>query len=157
MATLDGDELVYVARVPAARSMTITLRVGARLPAYPTSMGRVLLAALPDTALDEYLSRTRFEQLTPHTIGDPARLRKVIKQVNVDGFALVDQEREEGVRSAAVPIHDAAGRVIAALNISANAGRVPLPRMHEEFVPALTETGRAISADLGFRPPQDTT
>ncbi|HWC84419.1 MAG TPA: IclR family transcriptional regulator C-terminal domain-containing protein [Pseudonocardiaceae bacterium] len=148
MAVLDGGEIVYVARVPASRSMTITLNVGSRLPAYPTSMGRVLLAALPESELKSYLDTTELRGLTPHTLTDPAALRAELRRVAGQGFAMVDGEREEGVRSAAAPILGSGGRVIAALNVSANAGRVSPEQLRERFVPRLMATAAAITRDI---------
>lgn len=148
LATLDGGEIVYVARVPASRMMTITFNVGSRLPAYPTSMGRVLLAALPAAELESYLDRTELKRLTDHTITDRAKLQAELARVAEQGFALVDGEREEGVRSAAAPVRNAAGGVIAALNVSANAARVPVAKLREEFVPRLLETADAITKDI---------
>ncbi|TDC26792.1 IclR family transcriptional regulator domain-containing protein, partial [Kribbella albertanoniae] len=116
IATLDLPDIVYVARVPTSRIMTVALGVGARLPAYPTSMGRVLLAGLGAAALDAYLSDVAAEQLTPHTITSPDQLRAAIDQTRTDGYALVDQELELGLRSLAAPIHNSRGRIIAALN-----------------------------------------
>lgn len=148
MATLDGGEIVYVARVPASRSMTITLNVGSRLPAYPTSMGRVLLASLPERELASYLDSVELERLTPHTITDPAALRAELNRVAEQGYAMVDGEREEGIRSAAAPVRNSTGRVLAALNVSANAARVSLEELRSRFVPRLLETAEAITKDI---------
>lgn len=148
LATLDGGEIVYVARVPASRMMTITFNVGSRLPAYPTSMGRVLLAALPPAELESYLDTTELHRLTARTITDRAKLEAELARVAEQGYALVDGEREEGVRSAAAPVRNAAGGVIAALNVSANAARVPVGKLREEFVPRLLETADAITKDI---------
>ncbi|NJC84125.1 IclR family transcriptional regulator domain-containing protein [Planosporangium mesophilum] len=150
MATLDEGEIVYLARVPAARSMSITLSVGSRLPAYPTSMGRVLLAALPPEQLQAYLDGSELRKLTPHTIDDADALRVELDQVRQQGYAVVDGEREEGVRSAAAPVRDASGAVIAAINVSANAARVSLRSLREEVVPHVVATADAISRDIGF-------
>ena len=103
VSVLDGDDLVYVARASANRIMTIALTVGTRLPAYPTSMGRILLAHLPERELDAYLRRTTMRKLTEHTITDPGELRKVLAEARSKGWAAVDQELEAGVRSIAVP------------------------------------------------------
>lgn len=148
LATLDGGEIVYVARVPASRMMTITFNVGSRLPAYPTSMGRVLLAALPPAELASYLDRTELKRLTATTITDRAALEAVLARVAEQGYALVDGEREEGVRSAAAPVRNAGGGVIAALNVSANAARVSVEKLRDEFVPRLLETADAITKDI---------
>jgi IclR family pca regulon transcriptional regulator len=153
MSVLDGDMIVYVARVPTKRIMTISLALGSRLPAYPTSMGRVLLAALPQNELEDYLSTTKLEPLTRHTITHPMRLREEIDKVRQQGYALVDQELEEGVRSLAAPI--VSGRVVAAMNVSCHASRVTLARMRQEFLPRLlraaTETSERLVA-LGIKP-----
>jgi IclR family pca regulon transcriptional regulator len=147
-ATLDGEEIVYVARVPAKRSMSITLAVGSRLPAYPTSMGRVLLAGLSDEALEEYFSRTTIQQLTAQTVTNRERLRAIIAETQSNGFAIVDGEREEGVRSAAAPIRASTGQVLAAINISVNAARVPLEYLQESIVPRLKATAAEISRSI---------
>lgn len=154
LATLDGPDIVYLARVPPSRSMTITLGVGARLPAYPTSMGRVLLAALDADALEQYLRTTAIVALTPYTLTDVGALRAELERVRTDGYAVVDQEREEGVRSAGAPLRDVKGEVTAALNVSVNAARVSLERLEGEMVPLLVEAAAAISTDLGYRPPR---
>lgn len=148
MATLDGAEIVYVARVPASRSMSITLNVGSRLPAYPTSMGRVLLAALAESELTSYLDSVELVALTARTITDRDELRAELRTVAAQGYAVVDGEREEGVRSAAAPVHGTSGRTLAALNVSVNAARVSLTELRRRFVPRLRETAEAISKDI---------
>jgi IclR family pca regulon transcriptional regulator len=153
-ATLDGEEIVYVARVPAKRSMSITLAVGSRLPAYPTSMGRVLLAGLSDEALDDYFSRADIRQLTANTVTNSQQLRAILAETRSNGFAIVDEEREEGVRSAAAPIRASTGQVLAAINISVNAARVPLEYLRESIVPRLKETAAEISRSIGPITPQ---
>lgn len=150
IATLDGTDIVYVARVPASRSMSITLNIGSRLPAYPTSMGRVLLAALSEEELSSYLDDVPLESLTSHTITDPGELRAELRRVREQGFAVVDGEREEGVRSAAAPLRNRAGRVLAALNVSVNAARISLEDLRERCVPKVVATAEAISADLDY-------
>lgn len=145
MSVLDGSEIVYVARVPTKRIMTIALALGSRLPAYPTSMGRVLLAGLPDDQLDEYIARTKFEHLTRHTVIDQKEFRSIVENVRLEGSALVDQELEEGVRSIAAPIRNGRDDVIAAMNVSCHASRVGVKRMRDEFRPRLLETAAEIS------------
>lgn len=152
MSVLDGNEIVYVARVPTTRIMTIALALGSRLPAYPTSMGRVLLAGLPEDRLDAYIAGARLEQLTPHTVTDPRQLRSKIDQVRADGYALVDQELEEGVRSIAAPIRNGRGDVIAAMNLSCHASRVDVERMHADFKPRLLATAAEISDRVRLLP-----
>lgn len=152
MSVLDGAEIVYVARVPTTRIMTIALALGSRLPAYPTSMGRVLLSGLSEDDLREYISRTTFEKLTPNTITDPRRFRSIVSKVRSDGFALVDQELEEGVRSIAAPIRNSRDEVIAAMNLSCHASRVDVDRMLEEFQPRLLEAASEISERVRSMP-----
>jgi IclR family pca regulon transcriptional regulator len=147
-ATLDGTDIVYVARVPTRRIMTIALTVGTRLPAYPTSMGRVLLAGLAPDALDAYFEAVRPEPLTARTVVDEPCLRKLIDEVRDQGWALVDQELEEGVRSVAAPLRNRDGQVIAALNVSAHAARVSLDEVRRDFLPLLLETAELISRAL---------
>ncbi len=151
VSVLDGDDIVYVARASANRIMTIALTVGTRLPPYPTSMGRVLLAWLPETELDAHLDRGPLRQLTEHTVTDPGQLRAILAGVRANGWAAVDQELEAGVRSIAVPIRDSAGRVIAAINASAHAARVPMRTLEEEFLPRLRDAARQIDAELASR------
>lgn len=151
VSVLDGDDLVYVARASANRIMTIALTVGTRLPPYPTSMGRVLLAHLPEADLDGYLSRTTLHKLTNHTITSEAGLREVLATVRARGWAAVDQELEAGVRSIAVPIRDSSGRVVAAINTSAHAARVPMRSLEREFLPRIQEAARQIDSELAAR------
>ncbi|HEX5906731.1 MAG TPA: IclR family transcriptional regulator C-terminal domain-containing protein [Propionibacteriaceae bacterium] len=147
-SVLDGSDIVYVARAATKRIMTISLSVGTRLPAYATSMGRVLLAALPGDQLDAYLDSTRLARLTERTIVDHDRLRAEVEKTRTRGWCLVDQELEHGVRSIAVPIHDSAGRVVAAVNTSAHATRVPLTTLQKSFLPRLRDCAAAIDAEL---------
>jgi IclR family pca regulon transcriptional regulator len=149
IAVLDDLDIVYVARVPTQRIMTITIAVGTRLPAYATSMGRVLLAGLPSEALEECLERVEIEPLTPMTVPDADALRNRIERVRNAGWAAVDQELEEGVRSVAVPIRDATGRIAAAMNVSVHATRMTMQALRREVVPRLLRTAEAIEVDLG--------
>lgn len=146
MSVLDGHDVVYVARVPTSRIMTISLAVGSRLPAYPTSMGRVLLAGLSDEDLDRYLASVKFAPLTGRTITDAGLVRSAIDKVRSQGYALVDQELEDGVRSVAAPIIGSRGRVLAALNISCHASRTDLAQIRSFFLPRVRQTARDISA-----------
>ncbi|MDP5184667.1 IclR family transcriptional regulator C-terminal domain-containing protein [Blastococcus sp. BMG 814] len=149
LSVLDGDDVVYVARVHTKRIMTVMITVGTRFPAYATSMGRVLLAGLPDDELDAYLDRARLEPLTGHTVTDPGVLRKVLDEVRERGFAMVDQELEEGLRSAAAPVRDRSGAVVAAVNLSVSASRTSPAQLEHEYVPPLLETAAQIGHDLG--------
>lgn len=148
ISVLDGHHIVYVARVPTKRIMTVAISVGTRFPAFATSMGRVLLAGLSDEELERYLSEARFEPLTARTVTDPARLREILHEVAKQGYAIVDQELEEGLRAVAAPIRGSADGVMAAINVSAHASRVSLTAMRTELLPALLKTARQIEADL---------
>ena len=145
-AVLDGDEIVYVARVATRRIMTVGITVGTRFPAYATSMGRVLLAGLPAPQLDDYMARADLAPLTGRTLHDAGSLRAELDRVRAQGWALVDQELEAGLRSVAAPLRDADDRVVAAVNVSTS---VQLqPELPEEYVAAVVEAAAAISTDL---------
>jgi IclR family pca regulon transcriptional regulator len=150
VTVLDGADIVYVARVPTKRIMTISLGLGSRLPAYCTSMGRVLLAELgPDelvAALPAELAR--HTELTVATMAD---LAAVLKQVRAQGWSLVDQELEMGLRSVAAPLRDASGRAVAAMNISTQVARTTVVQLHEELLPDLVATAGRISDALTKR------
>ncbi|PMR61651.1 IclR family transcriptional regulator [Verrucosispora sp. ts21] len=148
VSVLDGDEVVYVARVPTKRIMTVGISVGTRFPAYATSMGRVLLAAQPTDWLDDYLATAQLRQLTRRTITDPAKLRTTLNRIAGQGYAIVDQELEEGLRSLAAPIHGDDGAVVAAVNVSAHASRGTFDAIRRELLPPLLATARRIEEDL---------
>jgi IclR family transcriptional regulator, pca regulon regulatory protein len=148
VSVLDGEDVVYVARVPVSRIMTVAISVGTRFPAYATSMGRVLLAGLPEAELDAYLSKVDLARLTAKTVASPSALRSELAKVRAQGFALVDQELEEGLRAVAAPIKDRLGRVVASLNISAHASRTSLESMRRNLVPPLLAAAARISADI---------
>lgn len=144
-AVLDGPDIVYISRVPTRRIMRVGITIGTRFPAHATSMGRVLLAHLPDpaAALPDSLART-----TATTVTDPRVLIAELARIRDDGYALVDGELEEGVRSIAAPIRGRGGRVVAAVNISTAASRVDHDRLVGEHLPALLDATRAIDAEL---------
>jgi IclR family pca regulon transcriptional regulator len=148
MSVLDGDDIVYVARVPMARIMTVAINVGTRFPAYATSMGRVLLAALPGNALEEYLGRITLQRLAPRTTTAPEALRSELSRVRAQGFAIVDQELEGGLRAVAAPVRDRAGTTVAAINVSSHASRTSMEKIRREFVPKLRAAAARIEADL---------
>jgi IclR family pca regulon transcriptional regulator len=148
VSVLDGDEVVYVARVPTKRIMRIAISVGTRFPAYATSMGRVLLANRSDDWLSGYLASADLPAITRHTISDRGRLRAELMRIRAQGWALVDQELEEGLRSVAAPIRDADSRVIAAINVSAHASRGTPEEIRAEFLAPLLATARLIEEDL---------
>ncbi len=148
VSVLDGDDVVYVARVPTRRIMTVAISVGTRFPAYATSMGRVLLAAQPPSWLDEYLERADLRPITRRTITEPAKLRASLARIRAQGFAFVDQELEEGLRSLAVPVRDPDGSVVAAMNVSAHASRGSTDAIRRELLPPLLDTARSVEEDL---------
>jgi IclR family pca regulon transcriptional regulator len=148
VSVLDGEDIVYVARVPTSRIMTVSINVGTRFPAYATSMGRVLLAALDEEALDAYLGEVELRPLSPRTLTSAASLRTELGKVRRQGWALVDQELEEGLRSVAAPIRDRSGKTIAAVNLSAHASRLTIEAARRGLVPALLATAARIEADL---------
>jgi IclR family pca regulon transcriptional regulator len=148
VSVLDGDEVVYIARVPTKRIMTVAIAVGTRFPAYATSMGRVLLAGQSDDWLDGFFASTELRALTSRTIAEPARLRRELNVVREQGWALVDQELEEGLRSLAAPIRDAEGRVIAAMNVSAHASLRSREQLINDLLPPLLATAHEIEQDL---------
>jgi IclR family pca regulon transcriptional regulator len=147
MAILDGDDILYVARSSSStRIMSIDLSIGSRLPAFCTSMGRVLLAGLPAAERDAYLKRLRATPYTHRTLVAKDKLLEAIESAGQSGFAIVDQELEIGLRSIAVPVLDARGRSAAAINISVQAQRVPIGEMEKRFLPPL----RAAAVELGM-------
>jgi IclR family pca regulon transcriptional regulator len=148
MCVLDGDDIVYVARVPTSRIMTVSISVGTRFPAYATSMGRVLLSALPAEQLEAYLVRADLYRLTSRTITTANALRTELARVRGQGWALVDQELEDGLRSVAAPVRDRSGRVVAAVNLSAHASRTSLESMRRDLLPHLLAATARIDADL---------
>lgn len=148
VSILDGADVVYIARVPVSRIMTVSINIGTRFPAYATSMGRVLLAGLSDTELDDYLANITLAPLTGRTIITVDGLRKELAKVRADGYCVVDQELEEGLRSLAAPIRDHTGTVIAAVNISTQAARYSAAAVRKDLLPPLRATAEAIHLDL---------
>ncbi|GAA1623372.1 IclR family transcriptional regulator C-terminal domain-containing protein [Actinoplanes couchii] len=148
MSVLDGDDIVYVARVPTSRIMRIAINVGTRFPAYATSMGRVLLAGLPDEHLEAYLNRVRLEPLTDRTLRTTGELRAELSRVRLHGHAVVDQELEEGLRAIAAPIRDRTGTVTGAVNVSVHAARATVDDIRARLLPPLLAAAGAIEADL---------
>jgi IclR family pca regulon transcriptional regulator len=148
VSVLDGSEVVYVARVPTRRIMTVAIAVGTRFPAYATSMGRVLLAGRSSDWLDGYLTSARLQPLTKHTITDPDTLRSELVRVREQGWALVDEELEEGLRAIAAPIRDINGTVIAAVNVSAPTARGDAEILVSDLLPHLLRTAGQIEEDM---------
>jgi len=140
--------VVYVARAATARVMSVALGAGSRLPAYCTSLGRVMLAQLPAADLDAYLARVTLAARTPNTIVSQKKLRAVLAQVRADGYAINDEELELGLRSIAVPVRDASGKVLAALNCGAQAARVSVAQLERDFLPVLLRGARELAVLL---------
>jgi IclR family transcriptional regulator, pca regulon regulatory protein len=144
MSMLDAEDIVYVARSTASRVLAAGLSVGSRLPAFCTSMGRVLLAALPDPDLDAYLSELKPRPYTPKTITRIPQLRKAIFDVRKLGYSLVDEELEAGLRSIAVPVSTRSNRVVAAINVGTHVSRVDRATLIGYCLPVLQEGARAL-------------
>ncbi|WP_353171891.1 IclR family transcriptional regulator domain-containing protein [Paracandidimonas soli] len=144
-AVLDDKEIVYVLRVPTKKIMSITLGIGSRLPAYCSSMGRVLLAGLDDALLEQQLASTELLARTPHTLTDRAALREEILRVRQQGWALINEELEEGLISLAAPIRSRSGHVVAAINVSMHKSRQSAEGMQQHILPKLLATARQIS------------
>jgi IclR family pca regulon transcriptional regulator len=147
-AILDGAQVVYVARAATRRWMSVNLQVGSRLPAYCTSMGRIMLAYRPWTEVRALLARTPLVAYTPKTVTDLDRLAEILAAARATGYAVNDEELEIGLRSAAAPVMAAPGQASAAINVSAPSSRVSLDALVEEFVPRLVRTAEDISAVL---------
>ena len=148
MSVLDGHDIVYVARVPTSRIMTVAINVGTRFPAYATSMGRVLLAGLDEPALEEHLATLDLERFTDHTVASLDDLRARIAETRAHGYALVDQELEHGLRSIAAPVRNRHGKVVAAVNVSSHVSRVTRDRARKELLPPLLRAVQEIESDL---------
>lgn len=149
VAVLDGQEIVYVLRVPAHRIMSINLGVGSRLPADCTAMGRVLLSGLPDHDLRQRVASMELVAHTPNTIVDPQALIDEIEQVRLQGWSLVTEELEPGLVSVAAPIRNRNGRVVAALNVSGHAKSVTHEYLLKECLPKLLAATSKINVPTG--------
>jgi IclR family transcriptional regulator, pca regulon regulatory protein len=145
IATLEGLDIIYVARANVTRIMSIDLGVGSRLPAFCTSMGRVLLANLPPAELESFFERVQLTRHTSRTIVTAEKLRQALRLVARNGYSLVDQELEIGLRSMAVPIENPNGKVVAALNVGAHAQRLSIQELQNKFLPQLRATARELS------------
>jgi len=150
-SVLDGTDIVYILRVPTKKIMTISLSIGSRLPAYCTSMGRILLGGLSGEELDNILRKSDLKAITPHTVIDPARLKQIIRDDCAKGWSLVNQELEEGLVSLSVPIQDRTGRIVAAMNVSGQATRTSADEMVRTILPQLQRTALQIGDALKMR------
>ncbi|MEJ8658587.1 IclR family transcriptional regulator domain-containing protein [Streptomyces sp. MS1.AVA.4] len=148
LAVLDGDDIRYTARVATERIMSVNITIGTRFPAYAASMGRVLLAGLPAEEREDRIGRTELRPLTRRTVIDPAHLAALLDGVRDDGFALVDEELEEGLRSLAVPVRDHTGRTVAALNVAMHTTRRTADECLAQLLPQLRAAAAHIESDL---------
>ncbi len=151
-AVLEGSDIIYVMRVPTHKIMSIGLGVGSRLPAYCTSMGRMLLADLDDAKALAVLQDSPRRALTRPTLTDPQDLLGRVRQARKQGWCLVNQELEEGLVSLAAPLRDRSGRTVAALNISGQVNRTPARLMQERMLPALLQACADISNLMASQP-----
>jgi IclR family pca regulon transcriptional regulator len=145
VGVLDHDQLVCVAAVSAGQLVSVTLQPGTRVPAYCTASGRMLLASLPQPEVDDFLERAYPEQITANTIVNKERLALEIARARGQGYVLVDQELELGLRTIAVPLRNFRGDVVAAMNISVHAGRLPAEQLLARCLPAMVK----IQVELG--------
>jgi IclR family transcriptional regulator, pca regulon regulatory protein len=152
VGVLDGTDVVYVLRHNPPRLLNLGIQAGFRLPAYASSMGWVLLSALLPWQLDDYLQRARIDPLTPHTITDAERLRRLIAEAAREAFAYVEGTVEEGIAGLSVPIRDRMRHTIAAINISSRVGPDHRARAIKEFLPKLREAAGLIEQQIGSLP-----
>ena len=143
-----SGSIIYIARLTVNRLVGANLSVGSALPAYCTSAGRVLLAALPEPELSTYLHETTFTKLTPKTIVGTASLRREIEHARRDGWYLINEELEIGARALAVPLRNAGGCTVAAINVSCYAGRISAERMRTVFLPEMQKAAQAVEAEM---------
>lgn len=149
-AVLTGEDVVYVARVPGRRILSVALNVGTRLPAWCTSMGRVLLSDMPAPELEKFLASATIERRTPKSIISRRQLATVIARAAENGFAAVDEELEIGLRSLAVPIRDRSGKIVAAINVSTQSARFSIEELERQALPHLRKAARAIENFLSL-------
>lgn len=145
-AILDGNEIVYVLYIGRAEFISINVTVGSRLPAYATSIGHVLLSGLPDEELEEFLQSEAFPKLTAFTITDKDALRKAIKKARADGYSLVDQQLEMGLRAIAVPVRGQTGKIVCAIAVSRFNEDVSPQESCEMYLPSMLETAEKVTS-----------
>lgn len=149
---LDETDVVFILRVPGPQIMNVAVNIGARLPAHATALGKALLAGLSADELDEYFDTVELERLAPRTIVSPDALRAEIDEARTNGWAICDQELEEGLRAIAVPLHDRDGRVVAALNLSSHVVRRSMEALRRDLLPVLQATAAQVEADIRVAP-----
>jgi IclR family pca regulon transcriptional regulator len=148
LAVLDGDEIVYLVRASSSQLISPTLNVGRRLPAYCTSIGRVLLPYLPEEQLDDYLSRGKFYAYTSQTLTDPEELRKTLMKVREDGYAYTKEQLEPRICSMAVPVRDIAGQYVAGINVILQGRLISQTAMSEKFLQPMYKAAAELGALL---------
>jgi IclR family pca regulon transcriptional regulator len=148
---LDDDDVIYTVRVPYRRIMSMNIDVGTRIPAFASSMGRVLLAGLDGGALEEVLARADLQPITPRTVTTVESLRDILAEVRSQGWSLLEQELEAGVQCVAAPVHDARGRVLAAITVSSHTSRVSLDELRGRLLPAVLRAAQDIDDELRLR------
>lgn len=148
MAILDGNDVVFIARASPTRIFSAGIDIGYRLPAFCTSVGRVLLSRLPDNELAAVLKAMNPAPLTPFTVTDRKTLLKTIIADRAQGYSLVDREAEPGFRSISVPVRRYDGAIIAAINMGAHVDRVSAAEMVDRFLPLLRETAASVKSML---------
>jgi len=152
-AVLDGVDVIYVARIPSQQQiLSVNLHIGSRLPAYCTSIGRVLLASLSDQELDSFFDRAELKPRTIQTVIREKKLREIIKQVRLKGYAVVDQELEESLRSIAVPVHNSKGDVLCAMNVGMPVVRIKMKNAITACLPVLKEAAEKAEMVLAHHP-----
>ena len=149
---LDGHEIVYLARASVRTLMRLEAHVGSRFPAYPTSMGRVLLAGMNSQRLEKYLREVKLEKLTEHTVVDAKKLAKLLEECRRNGYAAVEDELAYGVVSVAVPVFDPAHRVVASINSSSHSKKIGKAKLVRERLELLQVASAAISRELAHVP-----
>lgn len=152
IAILDDLDVLYIARAMGRHRVNVNVPVGSRAPAYAVSTGRVLLAALSEEKLEQYLKKVELRKLTPNTVTSKAKLKTLIEETRKQGWCLVDQELDVGLRSLSVPIKNRLGEVVAALNICCPTSRVTFEQMRTQFIPLMMQEARAITAALPMWP-----
>lgn len=152
LATLDGAEVVYIARVPVRRVLSVTVSPGTRVAAHATSLGRVLLAWEPPERVEQLISESGLPALTPYTVTEPKKFREILATVREEGWSMVINEREEGLISLSAPIRDHSTGVVAALASSTSTGRTAPEEFQDNVVPVLLSAASQISVELGYQP-----
>jgi len=151
VAQLDGSDIVYVARVAVPKIVGLSVQIGTRFPALATSLGKVLLAALPDDEVDRVLAQPTRSGLVPRWQPDQSERDAVLREVRARGWAVTDEQLVLGIRSVAAPLRDGSGRVVAAVNVNAHAAETPIARLLEDHLPLLLQVAGDISADFARR------